>query len=585
MRRRRKAGVPKEVENVRTLEQLLADARAKKAQLAQEHHSRESDAAFDGVEPNRHTIEASYYGASEAAKDEANAAVVSAKEAVVAAIAVHRRSPAISRRLRVLFGRHRQLCIQNLPVGVLQAFQAYRAAVDLRKEAKAEYAAMILNVAAGPLSEQINRKFEEISYKHLLSSLLRDTAVSERTKIADEHRRLALAIDWLSNDGRRFKMDRPLTEAAAIAVVDWMKADGDLGRASKPVVRITPDVADMDDFRRTAETITAAWLEQVPSIGHTVTANPEVVRNMAAKIGVSSAQGADGFSVLHSLWKALEKPQSFAPDVKALLYWIASAAEVAMIGELTAKTDEEPSTTLLLSNLTESSEEIGKPLFRALGYGKDFPFHIVTYATGKATEAEVGADFGIILSLGLDDRMLCRAALVQSKLASRDQANIHRDSEARGNMHQLAALTRVPRSGYYFFLDKDPVTGPPAAVVSADTIAQRLLKQHGVSSITDLAYKQCNVKCSSEAVDFGTFFGFTMLEEGLKCSSILDAIKMVGGHEEHRIAAKLMIIQVGQSLLEPEIKAELERLGYRPSRTQWTIAQMARHLRDKGHGF
>lgn len=566
-----------------TIDALLAALQARIAQLEQEYRARQDAASYAGEAPGRDALASSHLADHDAAAKAAGKAFDEAKRRFKHTARAWRRSHPIS----MWFSRHIRMrstaAVSHLPAEIRDALRDYRAARADWATARQAYLEMTINAAVGPLSEAIAEEHARASSEHEIASVLRRIAVDERAALAETHRSLGTARKWLSREGARLDGSRTLTDAAANAVRYWIETGE--GRAPEPVLRVEPDNADHDHFRRIAAAVSQAWIELVPTLPQTITANPQVVRNMAGVIGTPMPD-LDGFPMLQAIWEALAVPGSFDPDVKALLYWVAATAEVAMIRELTAKTDEEPTTTLLLSRLADSSTGIGKPLFEALGYGKDFPFHIALYETDKVTEAETGADFGVILHLGLDDREICRAALLQAKLAKNDKANIHRKSETRGNMHQLAALTRRPGSGYYLFLDKDPVTGPPAAVVPADSIAARLTTQHGVAGVTDLAPSQCNVTCSTEAVDFGTFFGFTLLEDGLACSSIPQALRMVGGTQADRIAAKLMIIRIGRPPLEKEIEAELKKLGYRESRLGPTIAEMAwRAGLGRGHGL
>lgn len=567
-----------------TIDALLDALQARIAKLEQEYRSRQDAASYAGEAPRRGALENRHLADHQAAAKAAREAFDEAKRRLKQAARAWRRSHPVS----MWFSRHLRMrstvAVSRLPDAIRDALRDYRAARTEWATTRQAYLEMTINAAVGPLSEAIAEEHARASSDHEIASVLKRIATDERAALAEAHRSLGTAGKWLSREGARLDGSRALTDAAASAAEDWIETGK--GRPPEPVLRVAPDAADHDHFRRIAETVSETWIERVPTLPRTISANPQVVRNMADMIGVS-APDLDGFPMLQVIWQALAAPGSFDPDVKALLYWVAAAAEVEMIRELTAKTDEEPATTLLVSKLADSSTNFGKPLFQALGYGKDFPFHLALYETDKVTEAETGADFGVILHLGLDDREICRAALLQSKLAKNDQANIHRKSETRGNMHQLAALTRLPGSGYYLFLDKDPVTGPPAAIVPADSIADRLTAQHGVAKVTDLARSQCNVTCSSEAVDFGTFFGFTLLEDGLACSSIPQAIRMIGGTQADRIAAKLMIIRIGRPPLEKEIEAELKKLGYRESRLGPTMAERAWHAgfgRGHGHG-
>ncbi len=81
--------------------------------------------------------------------------------------------------------------------------------------------------------------------------------------------------------------------------------------------------------------------------------------------------------------------------------------------------------------------------------------------------------------------------------------------------------------------------------------------------MSDLTSSKSYVTCSTDAVDIGAFFGFTLLEDGLECSSIAQAIRSVAGDTTERMAVKLVIIQIGQAPLDMELTQELENLAYR----------------------
>ena len=343
-----------------------------------------------------------------------------------------------------------------------------------------------------------------------------------------------------------------------------------------PIIRVTTGPKDDERFRSLARLAVEAWFDRPLGLTNADDGWPRIVYHSLAKIGVPPESDPDGVTALRRLWHVLEDPRPSSRGLKALLYWVAFAAEIAMVRELTAKTSEEPSTTLLLSKLRESNGKIGCRMFGAIGYGKAFPFHVAIFEADKITEAYIGVDFGVILRIELEDDCICRSALIQAKLAGDGRANIHRASEVRGNMHQLSALIRLGDAGYYLFLDNDPVTGPPAAVVPAAAIARRLMSEHGVSTVRALTRSQCDVDCYTDAVDFGTFFGFTLLENGFACASIAHAVQNIGGTVVSRIAAKLMVIQIG-SPLDRTLLADLERLGYRETRSSWDLDKMVRH--------
>ena len=568
-----------------TINALIQEARDHDSELQNAFQSQNGAATYAGEEPRRTRIEARHLEPYSAEADAAEEAVPLARKQVSQAIDAYRSRRAVRLWFRRLAGFGTPLCIPQLPAEILTYWRSYRQTRHRLLEARAKRSAKVMDLLTGSSGTEVDAEMDAASAQHHAALVSKHIAIGAQAAIAKERAGLQRVVEWLTWQRSRLDGSRSLTPSAEQRARAWIKAKKAGSSDAAPILRIRPEQLDYRRFRDVARQVRGAWLSGVPGLASTIDADPQVVRNALKRIGVVQAETSAGVTLLEQLWNALENPRAFDPDVKALLYWVASAAEIAMIGELTGKTHEEPASGILLSRLRDSAKTLGAPLFEALGYGKGFPCHVARFEVDKVSEAEVGADLGIILQIGLDDREICRAGLLQVKLAKNGRANIHRGSETKGNMHQLQALTHASGAGYYLFIDQDPVTGPPAAVVCAEVIAERLRAQHDVADIRDLAHPQCTVTCSKDSVDFGTFLGFTLLESGAACTSMLDAVRRVGASKANKIAAKLLIVQIGTASLEQELKSELGKLGYRESSSRPSIAEMAHRAglgRDAG---
>ncbi|MGU3422636.1 hypothetical protein [Methylobacterium sp. D54C] len=562
--------------NGKTLQSVLSAVRHEDRLLKREHAELNARASYRGQRPERADFEDAYGRETTNALMHADHAHEQLRKALKVAIEDHRRSRNSIRVWLWQRGLWRVgLRFSRLPGPLRRAWAARRAAFDRKRAAGRASWDMSLRIGAGDLALKIAQECSDAEYEHQRASAVARVALADQATITATRDSLATVLRWGGREQRRFEANRTLRSGVEARIDHWIVSTKVGSRTPPPIIRVTTGSWDNERFRNLARSVAEAWLDRPLGLANTHDGWPRIVHASLAKIRVPPEPDLDGVSALRRLWQALENPNSSSRDLKALLYWVASAAEIAMIRELTAKTGEEPSTTLLMSKLRESNEKIGGGMFDAIGYGSAFPFHVATFEADKMTEAETGVDFGAILHIGHEDGYICRAALIQAKLAGVGRANIHRASEVRGNMHQLAALMRLEGAGYYLFLDNDPVTGPPAAVVPAAAIARRLMSEHGVSTVTALTRSQCDVDCYTDAVDFGTFFGFTLLENGHSCTSIAHAIQIVGGTVKNRIAAKLMVIQIG-SPLDRASMADLERLGYRETRSKWDLDEMVR---------
>lgn len=393
--------------------------------------------------------------------------------------------------------------------------------------------------------------------------------------------RIAEYTGWLSGEARRFEKDIPLVHMSEQAIEQHF---GRFRDAAKPVIRVEGSPRADRIFSEIASAITAEAAEGPYGLHRHASSLPNVLAHCWTEIDPGAAvEISNAGDHYRALVQRLSRPRSVHPNVAALLYWIAASAELRLTDKATPKWDEEKATPRLMDGLVESAETLGGPLLDALGYGRDHPFSVATFETGRDLEADTGSDFGIILSLALEDGEMTIAALVQAKLSKRGIANVHRKSEVRGNNHQIVALTSTPALGFYAFIDEDPRNGLPILVTSADRVRADLLGAASIADPVELIPTQCRYNAGNTATDLPTFLGFSLLKTGVRFSSASTALRKLAETAPEKIAKRLLIVEIGRPMRD-ELKIELERFGYKPRKRMRTPTEMLAEAQRSSRG-
>lgn len=343
-------------------------------------------------------------------------------------------------------------------------------------------------------------------------------------------------------------------------------------------LRLQPTLEGKAAFKTIAENVINKWKDPIPlALFAEETRNQEVVETALAIVQPFLRAGWTSTEI-DCLFTNLSQIGSLQQDVNGALYWIGSSAEESVLGSVLGVELESDYNDGIIAALGKQASSIGRDLFRHLGYSAAFPFEIATFSTDQyGSEADVGADLGIILYMTLEDgTTLIRGALLQGKRAVGTQANLYRESSRLGKNHQIIALTSAAVIGYYAFYHS-PADKVGISILDARTARSEILKsQPSGTKLSDCTKQQCVVSTVAGTHDFATFFAFTLMNEIHAFNTLKDAMSEMGKRrfgfaveegmdKTYRLAGRLTLVAVGGPLPELE-ESFLRDLGFEESR-------------------
>jgi hypothetical protein len=355
--------------------------------------------------------------------------------------------------------------------------------------------------------------------------------------------------------------------------------DGDqslaLATLRKLPVRREMTVEQQAVFTSFAREVHTSWQNRENRGIHSADGHPGVRLN-----AVADARRYSRFTPFPSDFETMEeilhRPGVVTRDVQALLYWLASKAELVTYDRVPTTGIERDFNRGLPDRLCDLALNEAPRLFQALGYDGDFPFEIGYFDIDrKVEETYSGADLAIIIHVVLEtDESLTRAGLFQVKPAKNNMASVlSNESRPLGRNHQLIALSDAGSCAHYLFYRDPPttvgVTSRPVPSVLAEIRKKMTPGQH----LWDLTGNQGKVSSVEGATGFASMIGFRLFDDAHAFGSVSDALEKMGrprtgfergaGKPTHiGMAERLVLFTIG-SRISPADQLKLEGMNFK----------------------